>query len=217
MLDDVIQFQDVKKSKLSGVILAGGKNRRMNGFHKALLEFQSEKLIHRQIRMMSQICPEIILVTNEPKLFLPLVDIGVRIITDFYPDKGPLGGMHAAFSLANYSDIWLAGCDMPFISPLAAQMLLDMKREMGCDAVIPYIDNRLHPLHGIYDKTCVDAIPAMLNEGSYRVQSFLEHIRYERVGEPFFHNQGIPKRFVINMNTPEEYAKALSMELTIDV
>lgn len=103
-----------EKTMLTGVILAGGKSRRMGGAHKALLPFHNEMLIHRQIRHLKQLCAEIILVTNEPQAFTSLIDNSIRIITDIYPDTGPLGGMHATFSLsqAKYHDIWLVGCDM---------------------------------------------------------------------------------------------------------
>ena len=51
---------------LTGAILAGGDNRRMNGEAKALLTFGAEKLIQRQIRQMREICSEMIVVTNHP-------------------------------------------------------------------------------------------------------------------------------------------------------
>ncbi|MCZ8515254.1 molybdenum cofactor guanylyltransferase [Paenibacillus filicis] len=122
MLDIANRLLNEEKVSLSGVILAGGKNRRMGGSHKALLPFHQEKLVHRQIRRLKQVCTEIILVTNDPKTFLPLVDSDVRIITDYYSGKGPLGGMHAGLSLANHVNVWLIGCDMPFISPQAAKL-----------------------------------------------------------------------------------------------
>ena len=51
---------------LTGVILAGGQNKRMDGQNKALLSFSNERLIERQIRIMQESCEEIIVVTNDP-------------------------------------------------------------------------------------------------------------------------------------------------------
>lgn len=181
MLDIADQLPVEEKANLSGVILAGEKSRCADGFHMGLLSFQDEKLVHRQIRCLKQLCAEIILVTNEPRTFLPLVDCSVRIITEFYVDKGPLGGMHAAFSLAQYPDVWLVGCDMPIISYQAAKLMLDKKRKMDIDAVIPYIDDKLYPLHGIYDRRCAKVIRVMMDNEQYRVESFLDLIRYERI------------------------------------
>lgn len=111
------------KGALSGVILAGGRNRRMGGSPKALLSYHREKLIHRQIRVMRTICEEVILVTNEPRLYLPIVDRDVRILTDSYAGQGPLGGMHAALSLARCDNVWIIDCDMPFVSSRAARLM----------------------------------------------------------------------------------------------
>ncbi|WP_256757407.1 molybdenum cofactor guanylyltransferase [Cohnella sp. WQ 127256] len=212
MMDIAKLVRTEEPSMLSGVIIAGGKNRRMGGSHKALLLFQNERLIHRQIRQLKQICDEIILVTNEPKTFLPLIDSDVRIITDYYCDKGPLAGIHAGLSLAQYPDVWLVGCDMPFLSARAAQFMLDLKRQSDNDAVIPYIDGRLHPLHGIYDKRSVNLIPSLLNKGQYRVGGFLDIIPHLSVEKSTFLDNQIDTNFVINVNTPEEYEQSLFLD-----
>lgn len=202
----------VEKISLTGVILAGGKSRRMGGFPKALLAFHHEKLVQRQIRLMKQICAEIILVANEPRTFLPHVDSDIRVITDYYPGTGPLGGMHAAFSLAGHANIWLVGCDMPFISPKAAKLMLDLKEERNSGAVVPCIDDRLHPLHGIYDKRCTDKIQTMISKDQYRVADLLGMIACERVTTSVFQRYGIDSRFVVNVNTPEEYERSLLID-----
>lgn len=90
--------------------------------------------------------------------------------------------------------------------------MLDIKREGNLDAVIPYVDDRLHPLHGIYDKRVVDIIIVMLNKGQYKVGSFLDLTRYERVLESTFQSGGIDLSFVHNVNTPEEYERTLLLE-----
>jgi molybdopterin-guanine dinucleotide biosynthesis protein A len=197
---------------LTGVILAGGQNRRMGGQNKALLSFSNEKLIQRQIRIMRNICDEIILVTNDPRSFLPLLGNSIRIITDYVAGKGPLGGMHAAFTLSKYPDLWVLGCDMPFISYNAADMMWRCKKELKRDAVVPFISGRLHPLHGIYDKNCLAPITSMLELHQYRMEDLFNAIRYEPVGETFFLEQESDFRFLMNINTPEEYRQAVEQD-----
>lgn len=201
-----------QRSGLTGVILAGGQSRRMGGHPKALLSYRSEKLVHRQIRLLRELCSEIIIVANEPRIFLPIVDKSVRIISDYYTGMGPLAGMHAALSLARHDRVWLVGSDMPFISAHAAELMLNRMREGNCHAVIPYLEERLHPLHGIYDKRLAPNIEAELSEGQLRVTDFLEKIIYERVGKESFRLGGIDTRFVLNVNTPEEYELSLVLD-----
>lgn len=58
---------------LTGAILAGGQSRRMGGRHKGLLPFVNESIVERQIRTMKQLCAEVILVTNDPRSYLPIL------------------------------------------------------------------------------------------------------------------------------------------------
>jgi molybdenum cofactor guanylyltransferase len=194
---------------ITGAILAGGQNRRMEGKVKALLPFSGELLIERQIAQMKQVCEEIIVVTNQPSLFLPVLDRSIRIITDYFPSKGPLSGMHAALSLARNPDVWIVGCDMPFLSGSAAHALWELKKTINCDATVPVIDGRTHPLHGIYSKSCADAISALLLSGEYRVMEMLRMIYWQEASETYFTERGIDLNFVTNVNNPEDYDKAL--------
>ncbi|MEW9701273.1 molybdenum cofactor guanylyltransferase [Paenibacillus sp. SI8] len=189
---------------LSGVILAGGANRRMKGERKALLPFGGQPLIVRQIDRMREICDEMIVVTNDPKPFLNIVDRSVRIITDFFEGHGPLGGMHAALSLAKYASVWVVGCDMPFISSKAAQLLLQRKLD-GFEAVVPLVAGEVYPLHGIYDRACVPHIAPLLKQGETRVSSLLKHVFWNELGDRFLHENGVDLNFVSNIKTFEDY------------
>ncbi|CAN7256883.1 molybdenum cofactor guanylyltransferase [Paenibacillus sp. LjRoot153] len=189
---------------LSGVILAGGANRRMNGELTALLPFGGKPLIVRQIDCMREICDELIIVTNDPKPYLNKVDRSVRIITDFFAGHGPLGGMHAALSLAIHTSVWVVGCDMPFISSKAAQLLMQRKLD-GFEAVVPLVASELYPLHGIYDRACASHIAHLLNQGETKVSALLNHVFWSELGERFLLENGVDLNFVSNIKTFEEY------------
>jgi len=195
---------------LTGVILAGGQNRRMGGRLKALLPFLNQTLIERQITTMKEICSEIIVVANDPKPLLPLLDRSVRMITDFYPGQGPLSGMHAALSLAKQEHSWIVACGMPFLSANAAQFMWDrLQQRSDLEAVIPFFGGKYHPLHGIYRKHCSLKIGECLRNGKKRVGDFLMDIQLETWDELDFHKQGIAPDFVANINTPEQYEETL--------
>ena len=190
---------------LTGAILAGGENRRMNGEAKALLTFGAEKLIQRQIRQMREICSEMIVVTNRPKLFLPVIDASVRLITDYFPDKGPLGGLHAALNLAKFPNVWAVGCDMPFVSAKAARAMLEWKRNED-DAVVPVCDGDICPLHAIYDKRVAEMIANLLTqERKPDFYSLLSRIRWSEMTESDFLEQGIGVSFAWDFDTWDEY------------
>jgi molybdopterin-guanine dinucleotide biosynthesis protein A len=196
---------------LTGVILAGGQGSRMGNINKALLPFSDETLVQRQIQIMQVLCAEIILVANDPRAFLPHLGNTCRIISDYIPGKGPLSGMHAAFTLSTYTDIWVVGCDMPFISSQAAEFMWKLRKGCQFDSVVPCINGTLHPLHGIYRKSCVDQISKLLNQGEYRMTELLNALRCNTVKEDVFVDLGVDLRFVMNVNTPEEYEEAMQL------
>ncbi|MEC0228480.1 molybdenum cofactor guanylyltransferase [Paenibacillus alba] len=189
---------------LSGVILAGGANRRMKGELKALLPFDGKPLIAQQIETMREICEEMIVVTNEPKPYLNIVDRSVRIITDFFVGHGPLGGMHAALSLAKNASVWVVGCDMPFISSKAGHLLMQRKLD-GFEAVVPFVAGEVFPLHGIYDRACASQIVPLLNQGETSVSALLNHVFWSEMGDRFLQENGIDLNFVTNIKTFEDY------------
>jgi molybdopterin-guanine dinucleotide biosynthesis protein A len=189
---------------LTGVILAGGANRRMKGELKALLPFGGQPLIARQVDRMTKLCDEMIVVTNNPKPYLHILDRSVRIITDFFADHGPLGGMHAALSLAKHSSVWVVGCDMPFISSKAAELLWNRKRD-GFEAVIPLVAGKLFPLHGIYDRECKSYIEPLLKLGETKVSALLQHVFWSELSDGYFRENGVELNFISSIKTWDDY------------
>lgn len=202
-----------KRVPLTGVILAGGKKRHSSGLHPALLPFRRERMVNRQFRLMRPICEELILVTDEPKLILPVLDADVRLITDYYANRGPLGGLHAALSLAGHGHVWLAGCDMPFLSPRAALVMLQRKRQYFLDAVVPCIHGKLNPLHGVFGRSLAKLAAKLSMAGRHSILALLDDISCGTMEEKQFHIHGIDMHFMIRTNTAEAYEDALKMQL----
>lgn len=193
---------------MTGVILAGGFDRRMHGQPKALLPFGDEKLIVRQLRLMKPVCSELIVVTNDPNPYLRFLDREVRIITDFVPNRGQLSGMYAGLSLARNRDVWIVGCHMPFLSAKAAE-LLQAKKHESFNASLPWVQGGLYPLHGVYDRSCAEAVWPLLHSGDPSVSHLLKKISWAEFRDTEFQAEGIDTSFVDCFNTPEEYERLL--------
>ncbi|MFS8579443.1 MAG: molybdenum cofactor guanylyltransferase, partial [Novibacillus thermophilus] len=92
-------------------------------------------------------------------------------------------------------------------------LMWEQKQETGCDVVVPKIGGRIHPLHGIYDRRCTHHVTGLLQSGQYRVKELFNRVKWAAVEEGRFLQQKIDIRFVVNMNTPEEYEEALSLKV----
>lgn len=197
----------VKAGKLNatGVILAGGKSSRM-GRNKAFLDFKGRSIIEHTIDLFKPLFPEVILVTNTPVKY---ANLGIKVVTDIFPHKGPLGGIYTALFYSSYDYSFIASCDMPFLKRELIRFLIDMKD--GFDVIVPKLKDGHEPLHAVYSKRCLKPMEAMIKEGDLRIIGFYREVKVREVSEdelaPF--NQE-PSSF-ININTPEDYEIALSL------
>jgi molybdopterin-guanine dinucleotide biosynthesis protein A len=194
---------------ITGAILAGGHNRQgQSGAERSLLTIGDERIIERQIREMRELCQEIIVVTDKPKLFLDILDSSVRLITDYFGGAGPLGGMHAALRLARHPQVWIVGSGMPMLSAEAAARLAN-GRTPASRSVIPLIRGRPIALHGVYDKENAEAAGRLLALGEHRIDRFLGLIRWTGVEtERWMEEEGIGDfAFVVRSDRDMEEAR----------
>jgi molybdopterin-guanine dinucleotide biosynthesis protein A len=94
---------------LTAAILAGGKSSRM-GANKALITFRGTPMIDAVIGAVRPIAAEIIIVADDGAPYAPL---RLAVVPDIHPDRGPLGGLHAALNASLTEDILLLSCDIP--------------------------------------------------------------------------------------------------------
>jgi molybdopterin-guanine dinucleotide biosynthesis protein A len=79
---------------ISGIILAGGANRRFNGMTKSNIIIDGKTIISRITDTIRDIFDEIIIVTNTPEEFKEYNKY--KIVSDQFLKVGPIGGIHAA-------------------------------------------------------------------------------------------------------------------------
>lgn len=162
---------------MTGIILAGGKSKRL-GVNKAFIELGSKKLIERIYLKLEKIFNEIIIVTNSLNNFR---NFQAKIVRDKVPGIGPLGailwGLEASTSKYNF----ITGCDSPFIKNEIIQLL--MKKINQADVTIPYLKKGYEPLLAIYSKNCLEAIKKSINSRDLRIISFFSEVKVKIISE----------------------------------
>lgn len=195
---------------LTGVILAGGQNSRMGGRDKALLTYQGEPFIVRQVQRMRCICRQIIVVTGDPSPYTSLLPADIVYLPDVYAGHGPLSGFHAAFAGVETEAAWTVSCDSPHISAPAASWMLAELMEGGYDAVVPVIDGRHQMLHGVYrPRRVLPEITARLEARQYRLGGLLDSLHWLGVDPDKLVDAGLSTDFAADVDTPEQYAELL--------
>ena len=208
-----------KTLPVTGVILAGGKSRRM-GQNKALIQLGDNSLIEHVIRRMHLVADELLLITNSPAEYAHL---NVPMYGDIIPDTGALGGIYTGLTYASHDAVLCVGCDNPFLVPNLLIYLVSVLDEY--DAVMPYTYSRnkdigvrnpshrddqitLQTLCAAYAKRCLPIIELMLRESELRVHALAERAYIQRVSPEVWQRFDSEGMSFFNINTPEDFEKA---------
>jgi molybdopterin-guanine dinucleotide biosynthesis protein A len=158
----------MKVTGLSGAILAGGEGKRLRG-DKARLVVGRTPVLVRLVKLLEDVCQEVLIAIGKRRP-LPF-PVGVRLVEDHFPGKGPLAGIHAALSAASEEACLVLACDMPFVRRELIAVLLERKKSHH--AVVFGINGYLEPFPGIYPRSLLPQLEEALRRGELGVQGFL--------------------------------------------
>ena len=189
----------------TGVILAGGKSRRM-GRDKLPLKIENATLLDLVRDALGSCCKEILTVGGGG-----YVPAGTRRIPDLRPGEGPLAGIEAGLIAARYRTVFVAAGDMPFLTGDLARYLLGLLSDR-VPAVVPVSGHGSHPLCAAYGRAMRPAVSAALDGGFRSARELLQRLpRVRYVGEGELRRFGDPDVLLTNVNSPEELARARAM------
>jgi molybdopterin-guanine dinucleotide biosynthesis protein A len=190
---------------VTGVILAGGKSRRM-GRDKAFLPFGKGLLIERVIEVIQRVADDIILITNSPEQYQRF---GLPMFADVIIEAGSLGGIYTGLMSAKTPYSLCLACDMPFVKPEFLRFLCETAAE--ADVVIPKNAEDFQPLCAVYAQTCREPIRQRIEAGRLKITGFFDQVRVHIVEGGLLARYDPHNVMFFNANTPEEYAKAQQM------
>ncbi len=184
---------------VAGVILAGGRNSRMGGTDKAFLTVGGQTVVARTVGVLRQVCEQIVIVSNSPERY---AGFDVEITHDRFPSHGPLAGMHAGLMQVRAPWAFVVACDMPFLRVEPIRHL--QSRLDDSDAVVPWWDGDVEPLHAFYATRIHTEIAGILQAGSGAVRDLLRAIDVTYVPEAEMSRIAGSDESFRNVNTPEE-------------
>ena len=139
----------------------------------------------------------------------PSARVPLYCIPDDKPGLGPLGGLVTGLHRTEGWALTVAG-DMPFVSATACRHLIELADEMY-DAIVPVVDGRAQPLHGLYHRRCLRAVEKALAEGLRRMDGFWPSVRVREIPADALRPLDPGLRTFVNVNTPEEWKQALAL------
>lgn len=190
----------MSKDKITGVILAGGKARRMSGIDKGLILLKGAPMIKHVIKRLSPQVSEILI--NANREIESYQSLGFVVIKDEISDfVGPLAGLHAGMKAAKTEFILSVPCDSPLLPDDLSQRLMAALESQKADIAVAKTDEQHHPVFCVCRTSLAQDLEAYLASGSRKVDDWQKKHAYVEVS--FDDN---PLAFS-NVNTPEELSK----------
>ncbi len=194
---------------MTGTILAGGENRRIPML-KSHIEIDGMRIIDSGIKTLKSFFDKVVISTNNPESYFYC---GVPMTGDVINERGPATGIFSAL-LSTGDDIFVIGCDMPFVKKELIRLIYDEyignQDSRKYDAVIPVFDGKPQPLLGIYTKNIISTIEDMIKKGLKGMRGLLTELNVLYIKEAMVKEIDPEGRSFVNINTIEDYKKAIS-------
>ncbi len=183
---------------ISLLILAGGVSSRM-GCPKHLLPAFGGTMIDQIISRLGNLFSEVIVAGGDLDL-----NNSARIVDDIRSEQTPLVGILSGIKASATSNVFVIGCDMPFVKPGLIHLLISRKDDTN-DIVVPVIRGYYEPLCTIYTCSTSDKIEQYLDSDGRKVTGFFQAVRLTEVQESEIKLFDPLLESFINLNTPSDY------------
>ncbi len=191
----------MNQSGITGIILAGGKSVRM-GVEKGLVRFGGRHLIEHSIRVLEEVCDEILISENTNAYDF----LGYKVIPDIHKNSGPMGGIFSALKHSKTDLNLVLSCDMPFISKDLFLALIENAK--GKDVAVPWHgEEKYEPMCAVYHKNVLPVFEHFIQNKNFKIPSAFKILRVGKLlisEKQSFYNPQLFK----NLNTKAELEEA---------
>ncbi|WP_432742045.1 molybdenum cofactor guanylyltransferase MobA [Methylobacter sp. G7] len=133
------------QTKVAGVILAGGRARRMNNRDKGLMKFKGRSMVSYALAALAPVVDYVFI--NANRNIDQYRQFGCPVISDQTDSfDGPLAGVLTAMIHADADILLVLPCDSPLIKTEHLQKLLSTRAENNADVAVAFDGLRIHPV-----------------------------------------------------------------------
>jgi molybdopterin-guanine dinucleotide biosynthesis protein A len=181
------------------------------GQPKATLDWHGTTLVEHVARIVAASVDGPAVVVGAPGQELPQLPDGVGLVRDAHAGRGPLEGIAAGLRAleATADAVFVAATDTPLLGPRVIQLVC-RALSPGFDAAVPKVGKRMYPLTAAYRTSILALVEAHLAADRLRAVDLAQAMRVRWIGEPELRAVDPELASLRNLNTPEEYAKALA-------
>ncbi len=182
-------------SKPIGVILAGGRGRRM-GADKALVAFRGTPMIDRVAGALTEAGLEVLVVGRSTEDYQSIDDVADL-------GGGPAVGLVTALR-HTAGDVFVVAVDQPL---LRSETVLEMIDIPG-DAVVPIAEGHPQVTCAVYRASCLPAFEHAIEGGQRKLRRLLDTIETTHVEQSVWETWGEDGRSWLSLDTREAVRRA---------
>jgi len=187
------------------------------GTPKAALEWHGSTLLRRTVGILARATGGPVVVVRAPGQELPELPGLITIVDDPREGKGPVQGIAAGLNaLQDRADVaFVSSTDMPFLHPAFVRRVLRAVHE-GADVGLPIARGYPQPLAAAYRTTLADPAERLVQAERIRPAFLFEQCSVTRLDEAALKDDPVLAALdpgldsVLNVNEPDDYAKARS-------
>jgi molybdenum cofactor guanylyltransferase len=188
--------------EVSAFVLAGGKSSRM-GADKAFVELGGRRLLDRALELAGAVASDVRIVGSAGKFarFGPVVE-------DEFPNRGPLGGIHAALRASQTDLNFVLAVDLPFVEVGFLKYLLTEAQASKAVVTVPHAGGGWQPLCAVYRREFAAVAETALRGSKNKIDPLFGRVEVRAVDDDELKSGGFSPDMFRNLNTPEELGEA---------
>ncbi len=177
-------------SELVGIVLAGGKSKRL-GRDKARVRFAGQDLLSRAVRQLQRFVSNVWVVGRDPRSH----GLDVPWMFDAQPGLGPVGGILTALERLN-RPLLVISCDLPLLDDGSVKQLIESRCQRPSHALmttwLQVETGYIEALVSVYEPESAKLMEQALTSGVHKLSVIIppdvrHHIPYStRDAKPFF-------------------------------
>ena len=183
----------IDKNDITGIILAGGKSKRM-GTDKGLVILNNKPFIEHIISVLEALVSNIIIVSDSKNYD----SFGLNRIDDEIKDAGPLAGVYSGLKTSKNTYNLVLSCDIPLINKILLKQLI-CNNEADVDIIQVESQGQSMPLIALYKKQCEPIFYKLLSTGERRLRFAVNSCKVKTILL-----DASSAIFTTNINSPEQ-------------
>lgn len=186
----------VTQEQLTGVVLAGGRSKRMGGEDKGLLLFKNKPLVGYSINTLKDHVQHLLISANRN---IDIYEKYAQVISDSLENyQGPLAGVLSAMTVASTPHLLVLPCDTPFVNNKLIERLILTMSQNQADVCVADDGDRIQPTCAIIKVDLQDDLKEFLNRGDRKFELWIKQNKYIKAD-----CSDLAEQFV-NFNRPED-------------